>query len=165
MSADSSIIMQIIVAFLSGGIGAAIVNHWLRKKETEVDIKKKMAEIENLNAQTEHLKQDIMDVDSKVKMHDAQLEKQQDMINQLVIFSLSYYLYDYLKRLYLKKEFKFDITKPYLLPRLILLRDLGYLEMFHEHNIHPGDNLNQKLKLTPAGEYFVELREKKENNI
>lgn len=40
MNKTTSIFMQIIIAFLTGGIGAAVLNHWLRKKETEVDIKR-----------------------------------------------------------------------------------------------------------------------------
>jgi len=66
-----------------------------------------------------------------------------------------------LRRLYEGADFKFE-RKGKLDENLRLLRHLGYLEFFITSELREGDNLSEKLKLTPLGRMLVELREERE---
>lgn len=86
----------------------------------------------------------------------------QDRINTIVTYFLSFYLFKHLSKLYHGGEYRFH--KDNLEKDLRLLRDLGYLEYFKISDLQDNDNLSDKIKLTPLGRLFVELRESKEQS-
>jgi hypothetical protein len=102
-------------------------------------------------------------LEMKVERQEAKIEKQQEIINQLVIYSMAFYLYDVLadfdkcekgimKEYLFKKKGNFD-------HHIRFLRDHGYLEMtFRVGDLIDGENIAQKVKLTPVGRFYVEVR-------
>lgn len=85
--------------------------------------------------------------------------REQKKINFVVKFSLSYYLSDILKAIYNKEVYEFG-GKEDQRRNLRFLRHCGYLHHFETDKLEPGENLSNKLRLTPAGECIVELRKK-----
>jgi hypothetical protein len=88
---------------------------------------------------------------------------QQQILNKLVVYSLSWYLFKMLATFYhLERSeageylFRDDDRMRY---DLRFLRDHGYLEHFTIAELRDGENLVGKIRLTPVGNYLVELRE------
>jgi hypothetical protein len=102
-------------------------------------------------------------LEMKVKRQEAKLEKQQEIINQLVVYSMAFYLYEMLADLYkceqgTLKEYIFKKTGNFE-HHIRYLRDQGYLEMtFRVGALSDGENIASKVKLTPVGKFYVELR-------
>ncbi len=84
----------------------------------------------------------------------------QERINAIVRFSLAFYLFQHLSRLYHQQEYRYQKNDNFDRD-LRLLRDLGYLEYFRIADLRDGDDLTGKVKLTPLGRMLVELREAK----
>jgi hypothetical protein len=114
---------------------------------------------ELLNVQGEKVEQQ----NEKVQSQDKQLHMQQQILNKLVVYSLSWYLFKMLATFYhLERSeageylFRDDDRMRY---DLRFLRDHGYLEHFTIAELRDGENLVGKIRLTPVGNYLVELRE------
>ena len=93
------------------------------------------------------------------------LDKQQEIINQLVVFSMAFFLFERLKGLYYARksngEYLFHKTDDFI-KDLRYLRDNGYIEIIGIGQLHDGQDIAQVVKLTPIGEYYVDLREEYE---
>lgn len=81
---------------------------------------------------------------------------------QLVVYSMSWYVFTMLSQLYHRsrsgEEYLFRNNDA--MPRdLRFLRDHGHLEHFNISALNDGDNLIGTVRLTPIGNYLVELRE------
>jgi hypothetical protein len=102
------------------------------------------------------------EVKEEIGKQKEQLNAQQEIINQLVIYSMSGYLFNLLSQLYHRArdggEYRFTNDES-MIRDLRYLRDHGYLEHFYIRQLPEGTNLAGQLKLTPVGNYFVEVRE------
>lgn len=109
----------------------------------------------------------IEQLERRVSEQAEQIDEQRSLLDDLVLYSMSFYIYEKLKYLYLGtiQEFK-DIYGEYKYVReeafdhdLRYLRDHGYLELFQISQLNPGDNLVGILQVAPMGRRFVELNE------
>ncbi|HKR51194.1 MAG TPA: hypothetical protein VJT72_16735 [Pseudonocardiaceae bacterium] len=104
----------------------------------------------------------LREVQAKVAEQEQKLDRQQDIIVQLVLYSMSWYVFTMLSQLYHRsrsgEEYLFRDNDA--MPRdLRFLRDHGYLEHFNIAELRDSENLIGKVRLTPIGNFFVELRE------
>lgn len=100
-------------------------------------------------------------LEKKIRIQDEEIKKQQKIIHQIVVYSMAYYLYDMLRifdecQRGVRKEFKFKRSDEH---SLRFLRDNGYIEQtFQIRTLTEGENIADKLKLTPIGKFYIELR-------
>lgn len=102
----------------------------------------------------------------KVEQLEKRLDEQRQMLDDLILYSMAFHIYDKLHYLAvgpLEPNGKF---REYLYADdeaskhdLRYLRDHGYLELFQLHDLRPGENLVGKLKVTDMGQRFVKLKE------
>jgi hypothetical protein len=101
-------------------------------------------------------------VREKVELQEKQLNVQQEIITQLVVYSMSSYIFDLLAKLYHGNrhgdEYLFRDDES-MKRDLRYLRDHGYLEHFYMGDLYDGENLIGQIRLTPMGNFLVELRE------
>lgn len=92
-----------------------------------------------------------------------QPDEQQEIINQLVVFSMAFFLYKMLDDFYRCEkgeiaEYIFKKTAHFE-HNLRWLRDHGYLEMtFQVAALRDGQDIAKMVKLTPVGKFYVKLR-------
>lgn len=102
-------------------------------------------------------------LEKRVEHQKAQMERQQEIINQLVVFSMAFFLYRMLDDFYRcgegeMREYIFKKTDRFE-HNLRWLRDHGYLEMnFQIGSLQEGQNIADLVRLTPVGKFYVELR-------
>jgi hypothetical protein len=102
----------------------------------------------------------------KVEQLEKQLDEQRQMLDDLILYSMAFHIYDKLKFLALGSlqpsgffgEYKYVKDEPFD-HDLRYLRDHGYLEHFQISQLTPGENLVGKLKVTDMGQRFVKLKE------
>ncbi len=92
---------------------------------------------------------------------ERKLNDQQKIITQLVLYSMSWYLFDLLANLYHRARTGEEyLYRSGAMDRdLRFLRDHGYLVHFTITDLRDGENLVGKVQLTPVGNFLVELRE------
>lgn len=95
----------------------------------------------------------------------SKLEKQEQIIQELVVYSMAFYLYKMLcdfKRCEEGKIEEYIYRKSQNFEHnLRYLRDNGFIEMtFQIASLMDGENIAKKVKLTPIGRFYVDLREK-----
>ena len=109
----------------------------------------------------------IEQLEKQVETNRKELAEQRRILDNLIIYSMAYYVYDKLKYITLGvlPEFRHQFGE-YKYVRdetfdhdLRYLRDHGYLEMFQLSDLHPGDNLVGKLRATDMGRQLVQLKE------
>jgi hypothetical protein len=88
------------------------------------------------------------------------VQQQQDIINRLVLFSMSFHIFRPLAEIYHRTK----TGEEYLFNRglegqLRFLRDHGYIDWVGIRNLRDNQNLVGLVTLTPAGKLYVELRE------
>lgn len=117
------------------------------------------------------LKVRVGKLEDSVEDQRKDLERQQDIINKLVTFSMSGNIYGHLQRVYYAKiaikngqarHLGFDKNNPAVRNELSYLRDHGYIHQIDIDNLFHDQNLAEVVNLTPTGEWYVELREKAE---
>ncbi|MGD0338870.1 MAG: nucleotide-binding protein [Bacteroidota bacterium] len=118
--------------------------------------------------QLNQVKEDILE-------HERRLLEQQEIVNQLVIFSMSEPIFKKLQDLYLKKRYGGEYIYQSQYEEInrrefYYLRDHGYLALEGGGFFDPGpDLIGQDLvrlvNLTPIGNFFVEQREKLEREL
>jgi hypothetical protein len=115
------------------------------------------------------------EVKQTVEQQQEQLEdqaraiaEQQKIINDLVVFSMAWFLFGHLKSIYYAQktggEYIFHKNDDFV-DDLLYLRDNGYIEIHGIRQLDHGVNLAEKVKLTPIGSYYVELREQRESEM
>jgi hypothetical protein len=89
-----------------------------------------------------------------------------ELLNNLAIFSLAGYMYGHLQHvLYAQRDksaLTYDRVDDHLRRELLFLADNGYIEHMNFWELTTEDDLAQKIKLTPAGQWLVQLREERE---
>ena len=110
-----------------------------------------------------------------IQQQEQQIESQQEIINQLVIFSMSQPIYEKLRAIYYSKQNdgeyiyqgEYEDTNR---REFFFLRDHGFLASAKggyfvpcEHWI--GKNLVPEIELTPIGNFYVQEREKLERRL
>jgi hypothetical protein len=94
----------------------------------------------------------------KVEQIEKKLDEQRRMLDDLIVYSMSFYIYDKLKNLHLGPQLTYVDDESFN-HDLRYLRDHGYLHFFQISELVPGENLVGKLKVTPMGQRFVALKE------
>jgi predicted nucleotide-binding protein len=117
---------------------------------------------EQKRAAVQQLAANLHDQQSQLNKQQQQIEQQQNVINELVVFSMGFYIFRHLKEIYHRQR---DGTE-YLYRKngnfereLRYLRDGGYIEMVDIDAIPDRQNLIGVVRLTPVGNFYVELRE------
>ena len=103
--------------------------------------------------------------EERIEGHERKLDEQQETITQLVAYSMSWYLFELLSRLYHGRreggEYLYRDNDA-MRRDLRFLRDHGYLAHFYLSSLADGQDLVTTVQLTPVGEFLVQLREQKE---
>ena len=127
--------------------------------------------IESLKIGGFEIKSRLVDLEGQVEDHRKELERQQDMVNRLVTFSMSGNIDGHLQRIYnAKNRFRkgmpahvpFDGHNPAVRNELCYLRDHGFIHQIDIDRLALDQNLAELINHTPTGEWYVELREKVE---
>ena len=98
----------------------------------------------------------------EVREHEQKIEQQQEIINQLVMFSMSASIYLHLWQIHNSKEYLYR-NQEYFRRQMYYLSDNGYIQpkssafLIFDDNLD-GKNLIDVAKLTPVGEFLVSLR-------
>jgi hypothetical protein len=103
------------------------------------------------------------EVRAVVAAQQEQLQAQQKVINQLVIYSMSHLIFQHLAGIHYAvkngAEYLFQGDLEAFRRDLRFLRDHGYLHHFSARELQDRQNLAASLRLTQAGIFYVELRE------
>jgi hypothetical protein len=111
-----------------------------------------------------YLQRSVKHVDilgNRIEFLETEVNKQQRVINDLVIFSISSSLVEILSHLYHKKEYKYYANEGGQ-RNLRFLRNHGYVHYFRFDELQNEQDLVGTLRLTPAGELLVQERERRE---
>ena len=106
-----------------------------------------------------------MEIDKIEKKLDEQRQtldalQEQRWMNELVLYSMAFPIYEKLKHFHLGPPYHEIYTKEEGFDHdLRYLRDHGYLEWFKIEELRDGDDLVGKLKATEMGQRFVKLKE------
>jgi hypothetical protein len=150
-----------------------------QKLTSEVqDLKRKLlAEVEKLKASTkvdevtaQKLTLEVQDLERKQQNQQNDLKKlndfTNDLLNKLPVFSLAEYMYSHLRNLFYAKrnkaELRYDDVNDHLRRELLFLADNGYIDHIDFWKLTSGEDLTQRINLTPAGQWLVQLREERE---
>lgn len=103
------------------------------------------------------------EVRAVVVAQQEQIAAQQRVINELVLYSMSFLIFQHLSGIYhgakRGESYLFQGDLEAFRRDLRFLRDHGYFHHFHVNEVHDKQDLAATLKLTPAGVFYVELRE------
>jgi hypothetical protein len=102
----------------------------------------------------------VEQMERKIDEHEQVLAEQRRIIDDLVVYSMAFYIYEKLQYIYLGKQWIYHPSEVNE-HDFRYLRDHGYLDHFYIHDLKDGDDVSQKLKLTDMGKRFVELKESK----
>ena len=111
-----------------------------------------------------YLQRSVKNIDilgNKIEFLETEVSKQQRIINDLVIFSISSSLFEILCHIYYRREYRY-IPNDGSQRALRFLRDHGYVHYFRFDELQHSQDLSQALRLTPAGELLVLERERRE---
>ncbi len=110
-----------------------------------------------------------------IEQQERQIETQQEIINQLIIFSMSQPIYEKLRALYYRKrdggeyiyQGEYEDTNR---REFFFLRDHGYLASARGGYFVPGEHMIGKdlvpeVELTPIGNFYVEQRQMLEKRL
>jgi hypothetical protein len=105
-------------------------------------------------------------IQDRLETQRKSIRDQQQIINEVFIFGVAFYLVAMLRdfrRLASAPggEYIFHKTESFA-HNLRHLRDLGFIEMIKIGELREAENILPKVKLTPAGELFLDLREELE---
>lgn len=106
---------------------------------------------------------EISRVKERVEEQGELIGKQQELINQLVIFSMSWHIFNFLRDFANNKYSEFLYRSSEHMDLLRFLRDNGFIEMLHLRKLRELDNLVGKVIPTPIGRSYIELRERIES--
>jgi hypothetical protein len=108
------------------------------------------------------MEQTVENQDKKLKEQEVILNEQRKIIDDLVIFSMAWFLFDLLKGLFYAHKngteylfYKNEINTD----NLLFLRNNGYIEIHGIRQLEHNADLTKVVKLTPIGNAYVEIRE------
>jgi len=118
-------------------------------------------------AEVQQLHERVDDQQRVLTRQEQALAEQQDIINQLVAYSMASYIFKHLQYVYHAQrkdpgwpdEYLFRKNPPFE-HDLRFLRDHGYVEFLEIGSLNDGENLVNRLTLTPVGNFYVDLRER-----
>ena len=114
------------------------------------------------------IRETVENQEKRINDQDAIIAQQRKIIDDLVIFSMAWFLFDLLKGIYYAQKnngkYLFDKNGNNI-DNLIFLRNNGYIDLHGVRQLEHGVNLGKIVKLTPIGNYYVELREKREKEV
>jgi predicted nucleotide-binding protein len=111
-------------------------------------------------AAVQELQADLHNQQNQINKQQLQITNQRKIINQLVVFSMAYYIFYHLKGIYHAQRNRSEyLFRKDFEQALRYLRDAGYIESVHIGGLADGENLVDKIKLTPVGNFYVETRE------
>ena len=119
-------------------------------------------------------KVDFRELERRIEHQDQKIENQQELINELVIFTMAYHLFRHLRELYDRAQSGAEYlyrNNPDFKRDLIFLRDHGFIESAHPgqyldvESLRDGQNLIGHIKLTPVGNFYVQQRQMKEGAL
>jgi hypothetical protein len=171
--------IPVLVAVIGviGVLFGAAATYVFNRKKTAAEIAKIAADVDLSKAQTrkaelEAQKQaaELTEIKKRQAGYDSSInelnEFKEEVLNNLAVFSLAGYMYGHLQHLYLAKAHNeplhYEQIGDNVKRELEFLADNGYIEHINFRELTPQDNLAQRLSITPAGEWLVELREEKE---
>lgn len=113
--------------------------------------------------EVESLKKREDKLSNRIVEQEAKIDKQSDMIMKLVVYSMSEAIYCHLRKIYKKEQLIYS-NEDWMRAQMYYLSDNGYIQSINDSNLSFGHSMNGQdlcshLKLTPAGEFLVELRE------
>jgi len=101
----------------------------------------------------------VEEQDEKISKQKDEILAQREMIDKLVIFSMAWFIFDLLKGIFYAKENDTEyLFNQSHVDSLLFLRNNGYIGIQGIRGLTEGDNLVEKVEITPIGEYFVKLR-------
>jgi hypothetical protein len=106
---------------------------------------------------------EISRVKERVEEQRELISNQQNIINQLVIFSMSFHIYNLLRDFAKNKYHEFLYRSSEHEDIIRFLRDNGFIEMVQMRKLREGENIVGKIIPTPIGRFYIEQREKFEN--
>jgi hypothetical protein len=103
----------------------------------------------------------------KIEQLEKKIDEQRRMLDDLILFSMAFHIYDKLKYFALGslnpagqfREYKYHKNDEAFDHDLRYLRDHGYLEHFLISDLNEGENLVGRLRVTEMGQRFVKLKE------
>jgi len=117
----------------------------------------------------EHLTQRLNAQERALTVQDEKLRHQQHAINVLATYSMGEHVYRHLRALHDFErnvpghvpEYKFWKNGP-MRQEMRFLVDHGYIELLNPDDLNDQADLTRIVRLTPVGNYYVELREEAE---
>ncbi len=117
----------------------------------------------------EHLNQRLNAQERALTVQDEKLRRQQHAINVLATYSMGEHVYRHLRALHDFErnvpghvpEYKFWKHGP-MWQEIRFLVDHGYIELLNPDDLNDQADLTRIVRLTPVGNYYVELREEAE---
>ena len=111
------------------------------------------------------LERAVQNQEQEVQEQKLKLYRQQEIIHKLVAYSMSGFIFGQLQRIFYAQKNKelYTFDGSIIVKReLQFLFDHGYIEYVNLQELQQGENLTEKVKITPAGELYVQLREELE---
>ncbi len=117
------------------------------------------------------LREKVSDQQVQIVGQREMIDKQKEILRRIVAFSMSFHIYKHLRELYYKSSggpSEEYLYQDYHERDFYFLRDHGYIEsktpsFLHIKSFQRGQNLLDVVKLTRAGEFYVQLREEVES--
>lgn len=164
----SDLIVPLLTGLLGGSVIAAVVTHYLKKRETKVILDKTKAETDKIIAETNLIRNNLKDVQTNINETADTVQQQREIIDKLVLFSMSGFIFGHLEHILSAQK----TGRPYKVDdidkvrgELKFLKDHGYIWDFNPNHITRGRNIAEVIRLTDIAQWFVPLRletEKKE---
>lgn len=156
-----------LISALFGGTIVALINYVLTKKRSAAEIDKIKAETKETLLKAEILEADVRSLRSAQQQQDGAIEEletfKKDMLEKLLAFSMAGFIYGHLQTLYFAKRNQkpmiYDHIGQTVRREIQFLTDNGYIKHVSQDELRAETDLSQRLDLTPAGEWYVELRE------
>jgi hypothetical protein len=123
----------------------------------------RIAEFDAFGLKVKSLEDKLEVQEDKLEVQENKIREQQRVINDIVVFSMAFYLVEMLRDFRRLKaqpngEYKFRKSTAFE-SNLRYLRDHGHIEMIQIRPLADGEDILPKIKLTPAGSRFLELRD------
>ena len=120
----------------------------------------------NWKLEFQELEVKVVEQQEKLHVQEDKIKAQQKVIDKIVAYSLSGFIYGHLKGIVLAQERngEYLFHRNDVMPReLQYLQDSGFIEYLDLDSLTDDESMVPKVKVTQAGRMFVELRESLED--